>query len=117
IGFFTTSAQFFEVAATTLNASTNNSRLWISAIGGTALGSVNAGTNTAFLKTVNGDLTSTHTGSTPDVTASAVNLSSPGTSGSFGSVANPLLLQTSTLRASITGTGSINATNVSAGGN
>ena len=74
--------QFFEVSATTLNASTNNSRLWISAIGGTAIGSVNAGTNTAFLRTFNGNLTSTHTGATPDVMAAVVNLSSPGTSGS-----------------------------------
>ena len=31
VGFFTASAQFFEVSATTLNASTNNSRAWISA--------------------------------------------------------------------------------------
>jgi hypothetical protein len=116
IGFFTTSAQFFEVAATTLNASTNNSRLWVSAIGGTAVGSVNAGTNTAFLRAVNGDLTSTHTGSTPDVTAAAVNLSSPGTTGSFGSAANPLLVQTSSLQVSVTGTGSINVTNAAAGG-
>jgi hypothetical protein len=116
IGFFTSSAQFFEVAATTLNASTNNSRAWISAIGGAAVGSVNLGTNTAFLRTVNGNLTSTHTGSTPDVIAASVNLSSPGTSGSFGSAANPLLVQTGTLKATVTGTGSINVTNVAAGG-
>ncbi len=117
IGFFTTGAQFFEVAATTLNASTNNSRLWISAIGGTAVGSINAGTNTAFLRTFNGDLTSTHTGSTPDVTAASVNLSSPGTTGSFGTALKPLLVQTGTLKAAVTGTGSINVTNVAAGGN
>lgn len=117
IGFFTTAAQFFEVAATTLNASTNNSRLWISAIGGTALGSINAGTNFAFLKAFNGNLTSTHTGSTPDVIANTVVLSSPATSGWFGSSTNPVLIQASTLRASVTGTGSINVTNVAAGGN
>jgi hypothetical protein len=116
IGFFTSSAQFFEVAATTINASTNNSRLWISAIGGAAVGSISAGTDFAILKTVNGDLTSTHTGSTPDITAGTVILLSPGATGSFGSATNPVLVQTGTLRASVTGTGSINVTNVAAGG-
>jgi hypothetical protein len=118
IGFFSSgSAKFFEVAATTIDASTDNSRAWIALIGGAAVGSVDVGTDTAFLKTVNGNLTSTHTGSTPDVLAASVNLSSPGTSGSFGTAANPLLVQTSTLKASVTGTGSINVTNVAAGGN
>jgi hypothetical protein len=120
IGFFTASAQFFEVAATTLNAKTNNSRLWISALGGTAIGSVSAGTNTAFLRTVNGTLTSTHTGTTPDVVAAAVNLSmSPtATSGAFGTAANPLLIQGGSLTAKvIAGSGSINVSNVPAGGN
>ena len=102
IGFFSGGAQFFEVSATTLNASTDNSRLWISAIGGTAVGTVNAGTNTAFLKTVNGNLTSTHVGTTPDITAATVVLLSPGTSGSFGTAASPLLLQASTLQATVT---------------
>src|SRR5262249_38595836 len=41
IGSFTATAQFFEVSAATLNADTQNSRLWISAIGGTTVGSVN----------------------------------------------------------------------------
>jgi hypothetical protein len=123
IGFFTTGPQFFEVAATTLNASTNNSRLWISAIGGTAIGSVSEGvgsTNTAFLRTFNGNLTSTHTGSTPDVIAGTVNLSlaPTGTSGSFGTSASPILIQAGTLSAKVAaGTGSINVTNVAAGGN
>ena len=120
IGFFSASAQFFEVAATTLDASTNNSRLWISLIGGAAIGSVNAGTNTAFLRTYNGTLTSTHTGNIPDITAGAVNLSqSPASAtGAFGTAANPLLVQTSTLTANLTaGLGSINVTNVTAGGN
>jgi hypothetical protein len=119
IGFVSGGAQFFEVAATTLNASTNNSRLWISAIGGVAVGSINAGTNTAFLRTFNGDLTSTHSGATPDITAAAVNLSlaPTGASGSFGTSMNPLLVQTSTLSATVAaGTGSINVTNVAAGG-
>src|SRR5262249_11338695 len=107
IGFFTTSAQFFEVAATTLNPSTTASPLSTSAI---------AGSHAACLGTVNADLPSTHTGSTPDVIAASVNLSSPGTNGSFGSAANPLLVQTGTLRATVTGTGSINVTNVAAGG-
>jgi hypothetical protein len=123
IGFFTSSAQFFEVAATTLNATTNNSRLWISLIGGAAIGSVGAGINTALLKTVGGDLTSTHTGAsvtTPDVTAAAVNLQSTTASGSFGSAANPLQLQATNLTAAVSGTGntgSINVRNVAAGGN
>ncbi len=120
IGFFSGSAQFLEVAATTLNASTNNSRLWISLIGGAAIGSVKAGTNTAFLRTFNGTLTSTHTGNTPDITAGTVNLSqSPASAtGAFGTAANPLLVQTSNLTANLTaGLGSINVTNVAAGGN
>jgi hypothetical protein len=118
IGFFTTSAQFFEVQATTLTALTNNSRMWVSAIGGAALSSVNAGTNTAFLRTVGGDLTSTHTGATPDITAAALNLSQSGTSGEFGTAANPLLTQTSSLTAKVSaGPGSINVSNVAAGGN
>ena len=106
IGFFTASDQFFEVASTTLNASTNNSRLWISSIGGTAIGSVNAGTDFAILKTVNGNLTSTHTGATPDIIGGTVILLSPGVTGSFGAAANPLLTQTGNLRASVSGTGS-----------
>jgi hypothetical protein len=118
IGFFTTSAQFFEVSATTINASTNNSRLWISAIGGAALGSINAGTDFAILQTVNGDLTSTHTGSTPDITAGTVILQEPGIAESFGfgSASNPLLVQTGTLKASVADAGWINVTNVAAGG-
>jgi hypothetical protein len=115
IGFFTTSAQFFEVSATTLNATTNNSRLWISAIGGTAVGSVNAGTDSALLKTVNGDLTSTHISPTPDIIAGSANLM--GSNGSLGSPTNPLLTQTSSLSASATGSGSVDVTNVPAGGN
>jgi hypothetical protein len=111
IGFFTTSAQFFEVTATTINASTNNSRAWISCIGNTAVGSINVGSNTAFLKTI-GNLTSTHSGSTPDIMAVSLNLTSIGATGSFGTSFNPLLLQTSNFRANVSGVGSINATNV-----
>ena len=118
IGFFTTSGQFFEVTAQTLNASTNNSRVWISAIGGAAIGSVNVGTNTALLQSINGDLTSTHTGTTPDITAGAVVLSGSGANGaSFGGFLQPLLIQASTLRATDTATGLINVSNVPAGGN
>ena len=117
IGFFTTSAQFFEVTAQTLNASTNNSRAWISAIGGASIGSVNVGTNTAFLQTINGDLTSTHTGTTPDITAATVVLSGSGANGaSLGALGQPLLIQASTLRATDTATGLINVSNVPAGG-
>ncbi len=116
IGFFTTGAQFFQVQATTIDASTDNSRLWIWAIGGTAVGTINAGTDFAILKTTAGNLTSTHTGSTPDITAGTVVLIA--NNGSLGdSGTQPLLVQTATLNASITGTGSINVTNVDAGGN
>jgi hypothetical protein len=119
IGFSISPAadEFFEVAATTINASTNNSRLWISAIGGAAIGSISAGGDFAILKSVNGDLTSTHTGSTPDITASEVDLVSAGLiPSSFGSASNPLLVQTATLQFDGTDTGSINVTNVAAGG-
>jgi hypothetical protein len=91
--------------------------MWVSDIGGTTIGSINAGTETAILRVVNGDLISTHTGSTPDITAGTVVLQSPGSTGSLGRLGRPLLLQTSNLRASITGTGDINLTNVAAGGN
>jgi hypothetical protein len=109
-------AQFLEVAATTINATTDDSRIWLSAIGGAAVGSVSAGTEFAILRTVNGGLTSTHTGSAPDVIGGTVVLQSPGTSGSFGTGTNPLLVQTSTLRAGVTGTGLINIANVDGGG-
>ncbi len=101
IGFFTGSAQFFEVSATTINASTNNSRAWISAIGGAAIGTMNVGTNTLFLRTFSGDLTGTHTGSAADITAAAVNLSTAITSteASFGTSSHPLHIQASTLAA------------------
>jgi hypothetical protein len=91
--------------------------MWISAIGGTEVGSVNAGTDTAILKAVNGGLTSSHTGSTPDVIAGTAILSTTGTGGSIGTSANPLLTQIGTLRASTAGSGSITITNVAAGGN
>jgi hypothetical protein len=80
IGFFAGTAQFFEVDANTLNASTNNSRLWIREIGaggsaGVAIGSVNAGTNTAFLQVANGgNITSANVDGTPDIIADTVNL-------------------------------------------
>jgi hypothetical protein len=109
-------ALFFGVSAAILNASTDNSRLWISAINGTTVGTVDAGTDTAILKAVNGNLSSSHsaTPTVPDVTANTVILVSS-TGGSFGSAISPLLVQTSNLNASTTGSGSINVTNVSAG--
>jgi hypothetical protein len=120
IGFFTTSAQFFEVLSTTLSASTNNSRLWVASLGGSAVGSINAGTDVAVVKTVNGDLTSTHTGSTPDVTAgtailqAAVLPSAPaGTTASLGSATSPLLLAAGTLNGTVlSGAGSLNVNGV-----
>jgi hypothetical protein len=113
-------AQFFEVLSTTLSASTSNSRLWIASIGGTKIGSVNAGTDVAVLKTVNGDLVSTNTAPAADVTAgTAVLLATvlpsapPGTTASLGSAASPLLLAAGTLNGTVSsGAGSLNVNGV-----
>src|SRR5262249_34974363 len=108
IGFFASGAQFLEVAATTLNASTNNSRLWIAAVGGTAVGSVNAGTNTAFLRAVNGNVTSANVDGTADVVAATVNLSNVG-SGSFGvNASTPLEIDATNLNANLANAGAVN---------
>jgi hypothetical protein len=108
IGFFTTSAQFFEVDSNVLNASTNNSRLWIREVGsgptaGTAIGLVNAGTNTAFLQTQNGgSLTSQTVDGTADVVAATVNLRTVSGGGNFGaSIASPLEISAANLDAAV----------------
>ncbi len=111
-----TSTSYFEVKATTINATTKNSRLWIANIGtsgsNTMIGTINAGTEQAFLKTISGNLNSSHTGTTPDVIASSVTLI--GSSASFGTVTNPLLLQTANLASTVTGSGAVNATHIPA---
>jgi hypothetical protein len=107
IGFFSTSAQFFEVDASTLNASTNNSRLWIREVGsgvnaGTSIGSVNAGTNTAFLQVANGgSIKSANVDGTPDIVADTVNLRALN-GGSLGvSNASPLEISATNLNAAV----------------
>lgn len=107
IGFFTTTAQFFEVDANILNASTNNSRLWIREIGsgvnaGVAIGSVNAGTNNAFLQVDNGgSMTSATIDGTPDIVANGVNLRALN-GGSLGSsVGNQLEINATNLNAAV----------------
>jgi hypothetical protein len=108
--------QYFEVAAQTLNASTNGGDMFISAINGTALGSVNAGTNNVTLETVNGNLTLSPTTGT-DVVGHVVTLIAIGNAGnaSLGSAANPLpvlvinnLGVPGKLEASVSGGGSLN---------
>lgn len=107
IGFFTTTAQFFEVDANTLNASTNNSRLWIREIGsgpraGVAIGSVNAGTNTAFLQVANGgNISSANVDGVADIIADTVNLRAVN-GGSLGiSGASPLEINAANLNAAV----------------
>ena len=110
--FFAGAGQFFEVNATVLNAATNNSRLWISEVGsgataGTAIGLVNAGTNTAFLRVRNGGvITSQTVDGTADVIADVVNLSTiAGDTGSFGTAINsPLEINATTLNSTLAGT-------------
>ena len=122
IGFFSGgAAQFFEVNATTLNASTVNSRLWISdvaggvAVGSGATGGVNAGNNTAFLRVRNGgNLTGPAPDGTADIVAATINLSAP-EGGNFGS-GTPLEIDATTaLVAAITGTGNINLRDTAGG--
>jgi hypothetical protein len=107
IGFFTSSAQFFEVDAGTLNASTNNSRLWIRDVGagptaGIAIGSVNAGTNTVFLQVANGgSMTSANLDGTPDIVADTINLRALN-GGSIGtSAASPVEVNATNLSAAV----------------
>jgi hypothetical protein len=107
IGFFSGSAQFFEIDANTLNASTNNSRLWIRDVGsgptaGIAIGSVNAGTNTVFLQVANGgSMTSANVDGTADIVADTVNLRALN-GGSIGiSAATPLEINATNLNAAV----------------
>ena len=115
IGSFTTTAQFLEVRAGTINASTNNSRLWISALNGGAVGSINAGTDFAVLKSDGGALVSAAVEGTADVTAARVILRGVN-NGSFGSgVANPLEIDATDLDAQATGSGSISVRDTAGG--
>lgn len=107
IGTFTAgSAQFFEVDANVLTARTNNSRLWVSALGGAEVGDIVAGTNFAIVKTVGGDLASETASADADVTAATVVL--VGENGGFGrTAADPLDIDANLLIATVT-TGSGN---------
>jgi hypothetical protein len=117
IGFFSTSAQFFEIDANVLNASTNDSRLWIRDVsGGMQIGSVNAGTNTAFLQTDNGG-SMTSEGSdpgTPDIVAATANLRALN-GGNLGG-ASPLEVDVTNLNAAVlNAAGSINIRDTTGG--
>ncbi len=116
IGFVSGGAQFFEVQANTLNATTNNSRLWIAVLGGAAVGTVNAGTETAFLRLNGGTLISAAVDGTADVIAGTVNLSTTGAGGTFGtSAASPLEINATNLTANVTGTGALNVRDTAGG--
>jgi fibronectin-binding autotransporter adhesin len=106
IGFFTTSAQFFEVDANVLTALTNNSRLWVRDVGtganaGVAIAQVNAGNNTAFLQVANGNLTSATVDGNPDVLAATVNLRALNGGNIGGSAASPLEISATNLNAAV----------------
>jgi hypothetical protein len=107
IGAFSGTALFFEVDANALTALTNNSRLWVSALGGAQVDDIDAGTNTAIIKTVGGDLVSENTSVNADVTAATVVLI--GENGGFGRTAtNPLDIDATLLIANVTtGSGNI----------
>jgi|GEM_PF-3770755 len=118
IGYFTGgAAQFFEVQATTINATTNNSRVWISAINGSTVGQINVGNDTAVLKTVNGILLGSQmTTSTADVTAGQ-QVVLIGSNGGFGNNITSLQINSPILSANVTsGTGNIDVLGINAGG-
>jgi hypothetical protein len=114
IGSFGTTAQFFEVQAQTLNASTNNSRLWIAVIGNALVGHISAGTETAVLREVSGVLKSAAVDGSPDVVAGTALLRGVN-NGSFGDGAAPLEVDVGTLNASTDGTGLIDVTDTGGG--
>lgn len=121
IGSFSGTAQFFEVNANVLNASTNNSRLWISEVGagataGAQIGLVTAGTETVNLRVRNGgSLTSEPSDlNVADVVGATVNLTAP-EGGNFGSAGSQLEIDATTLSATVTGTGVINIVDLAGG--
>jgi len=122
IGSFSGTPQFFEVNATVLNASTNNSRLWVSEVGtgataGAQIGLVTAGTDTAILQVRNaGNLTSEPSDAgVADVVGATVILIAP-EGGNFGSAGSALEINaTAALTATVTGTGLINVTDTAGG--
>ncbi|MFL5331063.1 MAG: hypothetical protein ACJ8C4_19405 [Gemmataceae bacterium] len=122
IGFFSGTAQFFEVNTNLLTASTNNSRLWVSEVGtgasaGTKINGVDAGTNTAFIRVRNGGVvTSNQIDNVPDIFAAAVNLTAPEGGGFGTSAASPLEIGAVTLSANVlTAAGSINVRDTAGG--
>ncbi len=123
-------ATFFEVNANTLNASTNNSALWISEVGtgaaaGAAVGLVTlgttTGTTTAFLRVRNGGtLTSAALDGVADVLAPVVNLSTVAgdtpAGGNFGTgTASPLEIDAATLNSNLAGGGNLFVRDTTAG--
>src|SRR5262245_608149 len=121
IGFVMGGVQFFEVNANVINASTNNSRLWISEVGsmataGAQVGLISAGTENAILRVRNGgSLTSAMVDGTADVVGTLVSLSAL-EGGSFGGMsASPLEINATTLTATVTGTGNVNILDVLGG--
>ena len=123
IGFFTASAQFFEVDANTLFAFTNNSRLWIRDVGagatvGMAIGQVSAGNNTAFLQAAHGDITSAAVDGNPDVLADTVNLRALNGGNIGTSGASPLEISATNLNAAVqVGAGGIHVKDTAGGVN
>jgi hypothetical protein len=114
IGSFSGSAQFVEVQAAVLNASTNNSRLWIAAIGGVQVGHITAGTENPFLREVGGAMISQTVDGTADVVGGTVFLRGL-SNGCFGNGAVPLEIDATTLNATATGTGLIDVTDTAGG--
>jgi hypothetical protein len=109
-------AGFFEVAAQVLNATTQQSNMWLSEIGSGQIGQITVGAGaaanvTAFLRVRNGGTVTNQTAGSPSVIAPVVNLtnadavSGTGNSGNFGtSTASPLEINTAVLNANLLGT-------------
>ena len=99
---------FFEVNANVINAATNNSSLWVSELNGAQIGSVNAGTGTAFLRVRGGGTLTSDDPGTADVVAATVSLSGvAGEGANFGtSLASPLEINATTLNVNLPGGGS-----------
>jgi hypothetical protein len=89
---------FLEVDAKVLNASTNNSELFISSVGfsGVAIGSVNAGNNSADLRLDGGTMTSQTVDGVADIVSQFASFDTTIVGGSFGaSQASPLEINAS----------------------
>ncbi len=118
LGQIGTAGQFVEVDSFTVNATTNTSNLWLSAVGAndtTRVGTITVGaappaTLTAFLRTANGaTLSSLTVDGVADVLAPNLNLSNVlgGGGGNFGGLttATPLEVNAGTLSGTLAGGG------------